>query len=694
MKKFFCASALLLLVLGHSKLNAQQYVWKKGSNAINQNGVYGIVGLSAPGNNPGAREGAVSWKDAAGNFWLFGGFGLDATGYNQLNDLWKYNPGNNQWTFMKGNTTGGQSGVYGSLGVPAATNKPGSRNRAVAWTDASGNLWLFGGNGYDASAQQGYLNDLWKYDPLSNNWTWMKGGTGVSQAGTYGTQGVAAIANVPGSREGAVSWADASGNLWLFGGYGLEATSNTGQLNDLWKYNISSNQWTWMKGSNSYDQNGTYGVQGTGTAANTPGGRRYSTAWTDASGQFWLLGGYGYPASGPLTGHLNDLWKYSSITNQWTWVKGSNLYDQLGVYGVQGTPAPANYPGGRVAGTAWTDAAGDLWLMGGYGFGVSVPTFDFMNDLWKYNIVSNQWTWVKGGNTISQAGVYGTQGIASPANTPGGRSNAVGWYDAATGIWLFGGNGYDTNSQSSSGFLNDLWKFGTCVSQSLSVVSSPSSICSGASATLSASGASSYVWSTSATGASVLVSPLSTSVYVVHSLDPNACGDSALILLPVHPNPSVSANSADPNACWNSTVNLFASGASSYTWNTGQTGSSILVTVNVTVYTVVGSSSAGCTGSASVIQYYNICETIAEHAADPLHFTLSPNPSTGDFLFSHDQLEESCSLYIYDYSGKMVFHRDDLPAEMTVHSALPPGLYFVRLSTGAWHSKTLKWVVE
>lgn len=44
-----------------------------------------------------------------------------------------------------------------------------------------------------------------------------------------------ANSNKPGARYNAQHWLDASGNIWLFGGYG---TSGTGldQLNDLWKF--------------------------------------------------------------------------------------------------------------------------------------------------------------------------------------------------------------------------------------------------------------------------------------------------------------------------------------------------------------------------------------------------------------------------------------------------------------------------
>ena len=75
------------------------------------------------------------------------------------------------WTWMGGSSTvpntndgsGGQSGVYGTLGTPAAGNIPGSRYSAVSWIDSSGHLWLFGGQGYDASGKWGFLNDLWEY---------------------------------------------------------------------------------------------------------------------------------------------------------------------------------------------------------------------------------------------------------------------------------------------------------------------------------------------------------------------------------------------------------------------------------------------------------------------------------------------------------------------------------------------------
>ncbi|MFX0092450.1 MAG: Kelch repeat-containing protein [Candidatus Hodarchaeota archaeon] len=98
--------------------------------------------------------------------------------------------------------------------------------------------------------------------------------------------------------------------MWLFGGYGND-TSTFGRLNDLWRYDVSTGYWTWISGSNTANQVGTYGAQGTPAASNVPGARQQSISWIDASGDLWLFGGGGYSAS-PGAGALNDLWWYDN----------------------------------------------------------------------------------------------------------------------------------------------------------------------------------------------------------------------------------------------------------------------------------------------------------------------------------------------------------------------------------------------
>jgi len=354
------------------------------------------------------------------------------------------------WTWMKGDNTIDQAGVYGTQGITSSSNKPGARNFSTTWRDATGNLWLFGGMGY-GSVDMGYLNDLWKYDPATNNWTWVNGSNIIEQYSTYGTQGIPHAANKPGATYASVSWTDANNNLWLFGGFGY-TDNDFGFLNTLWKYNPSTNQWTWVKGDKTIDKVGVYGTKGVEHANNKPGGRYGSRTWTDANGNLWLFGGYGY--DGSSTGMLNDLWKYNPATNKWTWVNGDNAIEQPGVYGTKGVPGASNKPGARYVSTSWTDNSGNLWLFGGFGYDESLA--GNLNDMWRYNPATNEWTWINGDKTVNQVSVYGTQGIPNTTNKPGARYVSSSWTDAGGELWLFGGYGYDATS---TGYLNDLWKY-------------------------------------------------------------------------------------------------------------------------------------------------------------------------------------------------------------------------------------------
>src|SRR5690606_19716155 len=131
---------------------------------------------------------------------------------------WKYDTDENSWIWIKGPNVINQSGNYGTKGVSAPSNSPGGRNQSVTWTDTNGTLWMFGGSGYDASGTIGMLNDLWKFDLSSGNWTWVHGGNTVDAFGTYGSMGVPAAGNTPGGRRVAVGWVDDANNLWLFSG--------------------------------------------------------------------------------------------------------------------------------------------------------------------------------------------------------------------------------------------------------------------------------------------------------------------------------------------------------------------------------------------------------------------------------------------------------------------------------------------
>jgi hypothetical protein len=359
----------------HGANGAALWSWQGGASTVGANGSYGTLGTQAASNAPPARQGATSWIDASGGLWLFGGSGLNAlAGFGYLNDLWEYTGG--EWTWVGGSNTPGAAGSYGTKGAAAPGNVPSARQSAASWLDASGSLWLFGGDGIDSTGTRGLLGDLWQF--RAGAWTWVAGTNLAGVPGVYGTLGSPATGNAPGARYFASTWVDASGNFWLFGGVGYDATGAYGDLNDLWQY--TGGTWVWVAGSKEIDVAGTYGTQGVAAAANTPGAREGASAWVDASGTLWLFGGAGYDAAG-TDGVLNDLWKFHA--GQWTWVGGSKTQGAKGVYGNLGVAGRANGPGARNGATAWIDATGQLWVLGGIGPD-SAGAVGYLDDLWRY----------------------------------------------------------------------------------------------------------------------------------------------------------------------------------------------------------------------------------------------------------------------------------------------------------------------
>ncbi len=504
---------LFLVTLGLScpsaDAQAGAWAWMGGSSTMNcptpnasdtcyGPAVVGKLGASSSSYVPGGRVNAYSWTDLSGNFWIFGGGGHDAAGaFSYLNDLWKFDPTNGQWAWAGGSSTtvcmekdlqgacvtNGQPGVSASQGVGSTTNIPGGRQGGVSWTDPSGNLWLFGGIGFDTAGNfWGYLNDLWEFSPSTGEWTWVSGTAAPTAnpglSGVYGALGAAGAGNVPGGRNGPTAWADTSGNLWLFGGYGIDSAGHVGELNDLWEFTPSTRNWAWMGGSSTF----TCWVPGASSSncnfwavlppVSTPEGRDTALSWTDSGGNFWLFGGNSATADPDnlSSAMLGDLWELNPATATWT-VRGYCPSPQLaacgnlnigGVYGALGVEASGNYPGSRNDGPGWSNGSGLGWLFGGPGFSSS-GAWGSLNDLWEFDSFTGEWAWEGGSDTQytgpnqGPSGIYGNPGSANANNLPGYRGGAVNWTDNQGNLWLFGGNGVD--SAGNNGQLNDLWEY-------------------------------------------------------------------------------------------------------------------------------------------------------------------------------------------------------------------------------------------
>jgi Kelch motif/Galactose oxidase, central domain len=178
---------------------------------------------------PAARAFAAYWKDAAGNFWIFGGSSPDN---GAMNDLWRFNPTTNVFTLVKG-TFRNTTASYGTISTTSSSNFPPARAQASAVVSSDGKFYIFGGaNGAN------YYNDLWQFDPTTNNWTWLKG-SNTPNASASGFTGINSPTATPGAVKGAMAWR-LNNTMYIYGGEGYDGNGNLGRLGDLWSIPLNN----------------------------------------------------------------------------------------------------------------------------------------------------------------------------------------------------------------------------------------------------------------------------------------------------------------------------------------------------------------------------------------------------------------------------------------------------------------------
>ncbi len=173
-------------------------------------------------------------------------------------------------------------------------------------------------------------------------------------------------------------------------------------------------------------------------------------------------------------------------------------------------------------------------------------------------------------------------------------------------------------------------------------ISGPSMICEGSSATLNATGGSTYEWSTGSTNNSTTVMPIVTSNYSVTGYDQYGCSSTAHKTVNVEALPDIHISGVNA-ICYGDSTTFTVSGGNLYHWNTGAQGDHIRV-ANAGNYTVTATSSNGCSSSesitltlyptpvASITGATSICEntsaTLVAQGGDFYHWnTGSTNPT-------------------------------------------------------------------
>ncbi|MBK7231168.1 MAG: hypothetical protein IPH93_02545 [Saprospiraceae bacterium] len=360
--------------------------------------------------------------------------------------FWVFNTQSMQWKCITDRNNAAYDG--GIKGVPTANNFPGPRVKAATWVDNENNLWLYSGKENQFSGEF-YYCDLWKYIPKTNLWVWVSGelqklklASGpktYNSTGNYESLGVPSKTAFPSDRgfNGLPnSFNDNDGNLILYGG---------NKSDDIWRYNIHTNEWTWLKGQDPYYVSGTVSqyIDNSGSAPqrSTPGTNKNTIAiWVDEFNDFFSLT------------HDNDIWKFNHLSTNWERIK-KIPYAPLTDFEIESDNSvfqrlenPMSYKIGNYI----------------YVFGGDLGNFKLTNSLFRLNINNFKWTWLRGNTNLNQnnryeldnnPGFVNVKNEEHNLNLPYSRENGLLWRDKSDNIVLGYGTGIYKNQ------YYDIWKY-------------------------------------------------------------------------------------------------------------------------------------------------------------------------------------------------------------------------------------------
>lgn len=215
----------------------------------------------------------------------------------------------------------------------------------------------------------------------------------------------------------------------------------------------------------------------------------------------------------------------------------------------------------------------------------------------------------------------------------------------------------------------------------VTAVANTNTVCSGNSAVLTASGATSYTWNTASNSSTLAVTPSVNTSYTVTGEDSPGCNSNAVITISVSPNPTISVVGTN-SICQGASATLSVSGADSYTWNTAANTSTISVSPSITtVYTATGTtSSSGCNSQGNFTVSVIVCTSLSEQAKNN-SILIYPNPVSNKLNINNLSANNS-QIELYDVTGKKLDSFKTSSSENILNmEKYPEGIYYLKITT-------------
>ncbi|MBN8693442.1 MAG: SBBP repeat-containing protein [Bacteroidetes bacterium] len=209
------------------------------------------------------------------------------------------------------------------------------------------------------------------------------------------------------------------------------------------------------------------------------------------------------------------------------------------------------------------------------------------------------------------------------------------------------------------------------------------SICYATTTTLTATGGTSYIWSTGPLTNTIVVTPFTTTTYSVIGIS-GVCNSTASHTITIKPSPIITFTCSAPGWIWGpscqQTATITANGASTYSWNTGSNLQTIVVSPSVTTnYMVYGTFVNGCASSGVYPLTVYPCTDVNEINLKN-NISIYPNPTSNLIFISTTSQEEFVE--IYNSEGKEILKRNIFQGTTEFNlDKLSAGLYLIKINS-------------
>eukprot|EP00158_Paraphelidium_tribonemae_P007123 Partr_v1_DN28120_c1_g1_i1_m55098 putative protein kinase kinase kinase len=209
-----------------------RWTWISGSSSSSSVAIAGLKCEWSSAFYPGRRQNSeLVLNSDTKILFLFGGAGTTTL----FSDMWAFDRNSLEWAWIIGGVTGIASPAASNItkGITDGRSLPARRKRmSMAYHQISGLILMHGGMG--AGGNEPRLGDFWAFDTKTFLWTWIAGPSTKDSWANYTT----GFEEPAGQSAASMAVDQASGLVYIFGGFGYVTPSLQGTHDHLWRVEI------------------------------------------------------------------------------------------------------------------------------------------------------------------------------------------------------------------------------------------------------------------------------------------------------------------------------------------------------------------------------------------------------------------------------------------------------------------------